>query len=228
MATPPITRALRRLFRQSVPDAVATELDFHLAMRAQELIDRGVAPDEAQRLAAVRFANLDTIAAECRSIGSQTERTMRRTEYLQEFLDDTRFALRQFRRSPGFTFVAVATLALGIAGTTIIFSAVQAVLLRRFAYANPARTMLVTELMMGQDGNVSAGNYVDWVASSHSFTELGAEQFSSFNLATKESPERISGGVVSASFFRVFGVPPERGRVFGDSEDTLVPMAWPS
>jgi putative ABC transport system permease protein len=209
----------RRLFRRNVTDAVTTELAFHLAMLEHDLVRRGVEPDEARRLAATRFNNLDNIAAECRNIGQETERGMRRTEYLQEFLDDVRFAMRQLLKAPAFAVVAVLTLALGIGATTVIFSAVDAVLLKRFAFAHPDRAVFVNEFFKGQDGDVSAGNYLDWAAMSRSFSALTAEEFRSFNLTTPEAPERVLGGGVTANFFPALGVAPLHGRVFTAAED---------
>jgi len=209
----------RRLFRRNVTDAVATELDFHLAMLAHDLERGGTDPADARRLAAARFNNLANIAAECRTIGHETERNMRRTLYLQEFLDDVRFAVRQLLKAPAFAIISVFTLALGIGATTVIFSAVDAVLLRRFAFANPDRAVFVNESFKGQDGNVSAGNYLDWAAMSHSFSALTAEEFRSFNLTTPEAPERVLGGRVTANFFPALGVPPLHGRVFKAADD---------
>ena len=209
----------RRLFRRSVTDTVDAELDFHLAMLEHELVRRGVSPDEARHLAAVRFNNVANIAAECRRIGHQTERTMRRTAYCNEFLDDIRFAARQLAKAPMFSIIAVLTLALGIAATTVIFSAVDAVLLRRFAIAHPERTVLVNEFSKGQDGNVSAGIYLDWAAMTRSFSALTAEEYRSFNLTTPDAPERVVGGKVTANFFPALGVAPLRGRVFTAAED---------
>ena len=95
-------------------------------------------------------------------MGKQREKDVRRVEYVAEAAQDARFALRQLARAPGFTAVAVLTLALGIGPTTAIFSAVEAVVLRRFDFAHPDRTVLVSEHSQDQDGGVSAGNYVDW------------------------------------------------------------------
>lgn len=209
----------RRLFRRSVPDAVATELDFHLAMLERDLVLRGTPPDQARDAAALRFSSLTDIAAECRQIGQEMERTVRRTMYLREFVDDIRFAARQLLKAPTFALIAVLTLALGIGATTVIFSAIDAVLLRRFAIAHPERTVFVNERIKAQDGNVSAGNYTDWAAMAHSFTALAAEEFRSFNLTTPEQPERVLGGRVTANFFAAMGVAPIRGRVFTAAED---------
>ena len=159
MATAPIPRVLRRFFRQSVPDAVATELDFHLAMRAQELIDRGIAPDEAQRLAAARFANFQTIATECRPATSAARQTHHAPHRISAGIP---------RRYPvcAAPVPALARFHLRRRCHTRprhrrhhdhLQRGREAVLLRRFDYANPARTMLVTETMMGEDGGVSAG-----------------------------------------------------------------------
>ena len=206
-------------WKASADDLVDAELDFHLAMRERDLAARGTDPAAAHRLALARFGDLESVAAECRELAHQTERKVRKTEYLAELTHDARFALRQLAKAPGFATVAILTLALGIGATTAIFSAVEAVVLRRFAYAHPERTVLVNEIEKGLDGNVSAGNYVDWAREAKSFAELGTTNFRSFNLAEGNTPERVPGAAVSASFFRVFGVPPLLGRAIADAED---------
>src|SRR6202035_2846408 len=195
---------LRRLGRQlssvlwgtSVEEEVADELDFHLEMRTRELIERGMEPAAARAAALARFGDIGAVGAACRAIGRQRERDMRRTEYWSELLQDSRFALRQLRLSPGFAAVAVLTLALGVGATTAIFSAVEAVVLRPFAFANPERLTLVMEHWpaMDMDGNVSVGNFADWRRRSRSFEQLAAINFRSFNLLQGESPERVLGG----------------------------------
>ena len=213
-------RQLRsRLWKASADDEVAAELDFHLAMREHDLARGGAEPGDARRQARARFGDMQAVAAECRDIAHQTERNVRKTEYLAELSHDVKFALRQLGKAPAFAAVAIFTLALGIGATTAIFSAVEAVVLRPFAYAHPERTVLVSEIEKGQFGSVSAGNYVDWARSSSSFEQLAVENFKSFNLAEGNTPERVYGGLVSSSYFRVFGVPPRLGRVFTDAED---------
>src|ERR1041385_2518183 len=120
------------LWKASVDDEVDAEFDFHVEMRTREYIARGMEPAAARAKAVARFGNIAVVNAECRTIGNQREREMRRTEYLGELAHDVRFAVRQLIKTPAFSFVATLTLALGVGATTAIFSAVEAVVLRPF------------------------------------------------------------------------------------------------
>ena len=207
------------LWRSSVDDEVAAELDFHVAMLTRELVEQGM-PERAARAEALsRFGDIQQVHTTCRRIGSQREREMRRTEYYAELRQDVAYALRQLTRSPAFTAVAVLTLALGIGATTAIFSAVRSVVLRPFPFAHPKRVMIVSEWFKEDHGDVSDGNFVDWQAAATSFAELAAERYASFNLAGEESPERVFGGRVTHNFFAVFGIQPLLGRTFLPEED---------
>jgi putative ABC transport system permease protein len=134
---------------------------------------------------------------------------------------DVSHAVRQLRRAPGFTVASVLILGLGIGATATIFGAVDSVVLRPFPWAEPSRVVAVLERWRDLDGNVSAGNYLDWRAASRSFDALSAEQFSPINLSAGSPSERVGGGRVTADFFRVFGVPPSLGRVFRPDEDEI-------
>src|SRR4051812_48001086 len=118
------------LWKASVADEVDAELSFHVEMRTRELIAQGLSPDTARAEAIARFGSIADVNTECRSIGQQRDRDMRRSEYLDEFAHDIRFALRQLLKAPVFATIAIVTLALGIGATTAIFSAVEAVVLR--------------------------------------------------------------------------------------------------
>jgi predicted permease len=208
-----------RFWRASLEEEVDTELDFHVEMRTREYIASGMDPAAARRAAVHRFGDLNRVNKTCRRIGRQRDQEMRRTEYLSELTQDVTFACRQLLKSPGFSIVAILTLALGIGATAAIFSAVHAVVLRPLPVPDPDRIVAVYEFFRNSRGNMSAGNYVDAVSESASFSHTTAIQYSSFNVGDSADAERITGARTTAGFFGVFSTPPALGRVYSAEED---------
>jgi putative ABC transport system permease protein len=139
-------------------------------------------------------------------------------------MNDLRYALRQLRKTPGFTFIAVLTLALGIGANTAIFSVIYAVLLQPLPYPQGERIVILTETDSNQPQiSVSYPDYVDWQRDQSVFDALSVSRRESFNLSGLEgrAPEQISGGLVTASFFKVIGLTPQVGRVFTEEEDRV-------
>jgi putative ABC transport system permease protein len=138
-------------------------------------------------------------------------------------LQDLRFALRQLVKQPGFTFVAILTLALGIGANTAIFSVVNAVLLRPLPYPQPERLVLIRERTnIFDSGSVSLPNYLDWRAAQRGFTDLALIRRGNANLSGASSDveaERVGSAHVTYNFLSVLGVPPELGRDFRESDD---------
>ena len=134
-------------------------------------------------------------------------------------LHDLRYGFRMLAKNPGFTAVAVITLALGIGANTAIFSVVNAVLLRPLAMEEPSRVVYMQEQWKGIYPGLSVGNFADVQRQSTSFTRLCASNNASFNLATSEAPERVQGEYATADYFSTFGVQPVLGRVFTADED---------
>jgi putative ABC transport system permease protein len=135
---------------------------------------------------------------------------------------DLRYGARMLARNPGFTAVAVLTLALGIGANTAIFSVVNAVLLRPFPYNDPSRVAVVweTQLQQGLPYMYAAPpNYADWREQNQVFEEMAAFSPEGFFLAQEDEPVRVRGAEVSASLFRVLGVSPFVGRAFSPEED---------
>ncbi len=139
-------------------------------------------------------------------------------------MNDLRFALRQLRKSPGFTLIAVLTLALGIGANTAIFSVIYAVLLRPLPYPDGDGIMILTETDTNQPQiSVSFPDYLDWRRDNTSFENIAISRRESFNLSGLQgrAPEQISGGLVTANFFKVIGLTPQLGRVFTEEEDRV-------
>jgi putative ABC transport system permease protein len=139
-------------------------------------------------------------------------------------MNDLKFALRQLRKSPGFTLVAVLTLALGIGANTAIFSMVNAVLLRPLPYPDADRIMVLNESSgPGQDYSVALPDYLDWRNDNTVFEHLAATHKESRNLSgiPGRDPERVSCASVTRNFFNVVGIPPEIGRTFSEDEDKV-------
>jgi hypothetical protein len=152
-----------RLGRPGVDEEVDAELEFHLAMRRRELTARGMSEDEARRAALERFGDLKRARRECRALGHQREQRMRLLQYLSELRLDAAFSMRQMLAAPGFSVVAVLTLALGIGATTAIFSTVDAVVLRPLPVPDPDRLVVVNEVWQDvTQGAMSAGISSTW------------------------------------------------------------------
>ena len=138
-------------------------------------------------------------------------------------MNDLKFALRQLRKSPGFTAIAIITLALGIGANTAIFSVINAVLLRPLPYPQPERLVLIRERTnIFDSGSVSLSNYLDWRASQRGFTDLALFRRDDANLSGASGDveaERVGLARVTYNFLSVLGMPSELGRDFRESDD---------
>src|SRR5436309_7355134 len=137
-------------------------------------------------------------------------------------IQDIRYALRQLRKNPAFTAVAVLTLALGIGANTAIFSVVNAVLLKPLPYQEPGRLVMVWEQNAHRgwfENIVSGANFVDWKKQNHVFADMAAFESNSFNLTGEAKAEEVAGERVTANLFSVLGVQPLRGRLFLPEEE---------
>ncbi len=213
------SRFSRWPFKPRLDDEVDEEIAFHLEMRTREYIERGLDPAAARGEAERRFGDLRRMRSTLRTLGHRRDEHMKRTQYVAELWQDLTFTARQLLKNRSFAAIAILTLALGIGGTTAIFSALYAVVLQPIALRDPERLVLVAETFQGAPGGVSVGNYVDATAATRTFAGLAAEQNASFNLSDGVTPERIVGARVSANYFDVLGAAPEIGRTFTPAED---------
>ena len=209
----------RVFWRPPVDREVDEELAFHLEMRTRELIARGMDEVSARREAERRLGNRARVGGTLRALGRERNRHMQRTQYLSELRQDVGFMWRQIRKAPGFSVIAIATLALGIGGTTAIFSILNAVVLHPLPLREPERLLVVGETFNGAISGMAVGNYVDAVAGAPGFEAIAAENFGSLNLSDGVTPERVTVGKVTANFFDVMGMRPALGRTFTDAED---------
>lgn len=197
------------------------ELQFHLDMVARELADEGW-PEEAARMEAVRrFGDLETTRKVCRQLDAQKEIQMKWIKALEETGQDLRYAFRQLAKSPGFTLIAILTLALGVGATTSIFSVVNGVLLRPLPFPDPDRLVRVYPLQeTGEPSAFSVLNFLDWRRQSRTIEAASLLETGSLNLTgTGGDPERLSGAWVSPEFFSVLDAPLLAGRGFAPGED---------
>src|SRR5206468_3324095 len=141
-------------------------------------------------------------------------------------LKDFRFALRQLSKQPGFAFIAVLVLALGIGANTAIFSVVNAVLLRPLPYPHSEQLVLLRERLLGpsgfESGSVSYMNYLDWRATQKSLTDLGLARTEGVSLSASDGtspPEAARAGRITANYLSILQVPPLIGRDFVESDD---------
>src|SRR3984893_9598266 len=142
---------------------------------------------------------------------------------MNSFWHDLRYGARMLRKQPGFTLVAVITLALGIGANTAIFSVVNAVLLRPLPFKDSERLVLVwnkgAEAAGGDRTPLAVADVLDWRAQNRSFESIGAFQYTSFNYIGSEIPEQVRGVSVTSNFLSVLGVGVQLGRDFQSGDE---------
>jgi len=204
---------LRSLFRrQAAETELDDELRFHIEHHIEKYMKSGLTREEAMRRARVGFGGFDQVKEECRDA--------RGVRFLEILFQDVRFALRMLTKSPGFTAIAVLTLALGIGANTAIFSVVNGVLLRKLPYTDPDRLVWADEYWPRiNDEVVPDPDYTNWKLNNQDFEALAAfDSGSQINLTGAGEPERIESVLVTANFLQVLGVHLSLGRDFRTEE----------
>jgi putative ABC transport system permease protein len=198
--------------RRHHEEELDAELRSHLEMAVRERIERGESPEEAEAAVRREFGNVGLI--------KEVTREMWGGVWLEQLVQDIRYGLRFLRRGPGFTAVAVLTLALGIGAGTAIFSAVNPILFEPLPYPNSDRITMMWDF--GPEGvrlHTTFGNYRELVERSRSFDALAVMR--PWQPTMTGPAERLDGQRVSAGYLRVLGVQPALGRDFDASEDRL-------
>jgi predicted permease len=223
-ATPQRTPAWRRYLRFWRPNPggdVQDEVAFHLASAIDELVQHGVARDTARELALQRFGDVGRISETLYTLSQERERTMRRGEWWHTVRQDLVFAARQLRKSPGFTMIAVLTLALAIGANSAIFSVVYSVLLEPLPYAGADRVLRLQQRNgKGSMCCLPYGNYYMWAREATGFTALGATTGrGSMTLTGQGEPHSLAVTMASAGYWKAMFIPPVLGRYFSEQED---------
>jgi hypothetical protein len=192
------------------------ELQFHLEKQIEANQQKGLSPKDARRLAFQDFGGVEKVKEECRETRPGT--------LIEQAWQDLRYATRVLRASPGFTFVAVGCLALGIGATTAMFSVVSAVLLRPLPYTNPDRLMMTFATFRKDSGrtfaiSVSGPDFRQWRNLNQTFEEIGAFMWPGMsNLTGVGGAKRVRAARATAGLFRALGVNPARGRLFSEED----------
>jgi putative ABC transport system permease protein len=187
------------------------EIETHLRLLAERYVRQGMSQAEAASAARRQFGNVTLL--------KEANRDMRGIRFVETIIQDLRYGLWMLRRNPGFTFVAVLTLALGIGANTAIFSIVNAVLLKPLPYYEPQRLVWVTEgIQFLGDENSSDNDYYTWQAQSKTFEHLVAYYAGNIYLMGRGEPERLEYIRATANLFPALGVAPQLGRAFTPEE----------
>jgi predicted permease len=212
-------KLIKRFVRGAVEQEVDSELAFHIDMTVRDLVAHGMSEQQARIEAQRRFGDAAAVTAECRRYGAERDRVAQRAEYLAELRQDVAFAIRQLVKTPGFTIVAVLTLALGIGATAAMFSALDAVVLRALPYPDASRIVDIHPQEGGREEALTPPEYLAF-RNVHEFENVAAARLGGgATLQLGALPEMVDAALVSANYFAVFGVQPEYGRVFTADED---------
>jgi putative ABC transport system permease protein len=193
---------------------LSEEIRGHLDEKVEELVARGMSRKEAGETARREFGNVTLTEWDGRAVW--------RWSWMEDFLSDVRYGLRGLRKNPGFTAVAILTLALGIGANTAIFSVVNAVLLRPLPFQNATRLVRAFGAFpISDESDVSPPDFLDYRAQNHVFNHLEGliDGNTIFNLAGSDQPTQVRGTVVTAGFFDLLGVQPLLGRTFVTADE---------
>ncbi len=191
---------------------IEAEQEFHIAARAEELVESGMQPEEAKRRARLQFGN--------RVRASEESRDAKLFTWLESARQDLYYGFRTLVKSPSFAIAAILTLALGIGANTAIFSVVNGVLLNPLPYPDANRIVTLFEIIPNfKDGSISYPNFLDWQRMNRTFSALAAYRTAGFNFSNEGDAEQLHGEMISAGFFEILGVNPVIGRTFNKEED---------
>jgi putative ABC transport system permease protein len=204
---------LLALFRKRNLDReLEDEVLAHLELAERDAIARGLTPEEARRAARRSFGGIEQM--------KEDHRDGRSVRWMENLARDFRYGMASLARDPGFAAVTIGLLALGIGANTAMFSIVDAVLLKPLPFPDPERMVRVWEAPPNSlPNNTTTLTFLDWKRQDTIFEALSVERPTRAAVATGGDPARLSGMLVSADYFQVFGVKPRIGRTFAPGED---------
>jgi predicted permease len=205
---------LRSLLRKDSAELdLSDELQFHLQNQIDEFVAQGMSPQEAGRAARQSLGGVEQVKEECRD--------MRRTNLIENFLQDVRFGFRMLRRSPGFTVLTILCLTLGIGANAAVFSWVEGILLRPYPLvSHQERLVTLTGTVRDEKDETSWPDLLDVQRSCTLCETLFVTKITGATLSVGERAEVMTGSIVSANYFDAIGVHPILGRGFEPGEDT--------
>jgi putative ABC transport system permease protein len=215
-----IVAGMRALLRKKqVEQEMDEELRDYLEAAVRDKMRSGMGEEEAMRAARVEMGSIEAVKEGIRSAGWEST--------VETIWQDLHFGLRVLRKNLGFTAVAVLTLALGIGGTVVVFSLLDAVLLRPLPYPQADRLLRVFTLEGKSKHAMEASSYPDfrdWQRQSRTFEAMAAYDGVSLNLTGTAEPERLEGAAITPGFFAILGVRPRLGRELTADDSERVAM----
>lgn len=199
-----------KFFQRSADPEIDEELHSHILHRADDLERSGMSRAEAERRARIEFGAPLKFREECHDVSRGT--------LIETLIQDLRFSLRILRKAPGFTLVAIATLALAIGANTVVFAALNAVILRPLDVARP-QSLYSIHRATDNSGGVSYPDYLDFRERNRSFEDLAAYNFMLAGVETGDTPSRAWLVAASGNYFDVLGIQPHLGRFFHASDE---------
>ena len=210
-------RRYLRFWGPNVDGDIEDELRYHLDLRTQSFVARGMSPADARRAALESFGDLDTVTDALREHDRRTLSRHRRADMLQDLSQDFRYAVRRLRAEPGFAAAVILVLSLGIGANTAVFSAIDAAFFRPLPFPHADRLVSVANvnipLEMAEGRPKTSASLEDFVADSSTFAHVGAYASGGLNLAGGATPERVTITYVSSGFFATLARRVELGRV---------------
>jgi putative ABC transport system permease protein len=199
--------------RRKVERELEEEIRSHLEMQIEDNLRQGLSPEDARRAARLKFGGVEQV--------KEAYWDKSRLGWMENLWQDLRYGVRTLLKTPGFTFIIIITLALGIGANTAVFSVVNAVLLRPYPYPDQDRIMWVWETKPPDipRANPAPGNFLDWQKQNTVFERLAAVTIVDFNLTNTGNPQRVRGVRVGDGFLAMMGIRPEIGRDFLPDED---------